>query len=305
MKQVSGIDFRAEGGTTMARTCVLAALAILFGATSGCVTSDTLIKLNPDGSGLVVQKTLMSTEMISQLTAMMQGFAQQMAGSQEPRQDPKMPELFSEKDARSRAAKMGEGVSFISSRKIRVEGMEGQEATYAFSDVTKLKLSEKPETPSMPGLQSRSSGSGAETTFRFSRLPNGHSVLTAVFGKRTPKKASSEETEASSPEASKSSKAPTAEQLEQAKKLFAGFRIGMAVEVQGNLVKTNSVYQEGSKVTLLEMDFSELLSNETLMQQAAVIKGQNLEEAKELLKGLKGFKINLDPEVMIEFSKMN
>ena len=77
----------------------------------------------------------------------------------------------------------------------------------------------------------------------------------------------------------------------------------MAVEVQGTLVNTNSVHREGEKVTLLEMDFSELLSNETLMQQAAAIKGQNLEEAKELLKGLRGFKINLDPEVMIEFSK--
>ena len=289
----------------MARTYALAALMILFGATSGCVTSDTLIKLNPDGSGVVVQKTLMSTEVISQLTAMMQGFAQQMSGSQEPRQDPKMPELFNEKDARSRAAKMGEGVSFVSSRKIKLEGMEGQEATYAFSDVTKLKLSEKPETPSMPGLQTKSSGSAAETTFRFSRLPNGHSVLTAVFGSRKSKKVSSEETEALSPRPGKSTQAPTAEQLEQAKKFFDRSRIGMAVEVQGNLVKTNSVYQEGSKVTLLEMDFSELLSNETLMQQAAVIKGQNLEEAKELLKGLKGFKINLDPEVMIEFSKMN
>ena len=71
-----------------------------------------------------------------------------------------MPELFNEKDARSRAAKMGEGVSFVSSRKIKLEGMEGQEATYAFRDMTKLKLSEKPETPSVPGLQTNSSGSG-------------------------------------------------------------------------------------------------------------------------------------------------
>jgi len=51
------------------------------------------------------------------------------------------------------------------------------------------------------------------------------------------------------------------------------------------------------------MDFSELLTNDTLLQQAAAIKGQNLEEAKELLQGLKGFKINLDPEVMIGFSR--
>ena len=117
---------------------------------------------------------------------------------------------------------------------------------------------------------------------------------------QSPPKKTSDEPEV---EPSKSAKAPTAEQLEQAKKFFAGFRIGMAVEVQGNLVRTNSVYQDGTKVTLLEMDFSELLSNDALLQQAAAIKGQNLEEAKELLKGLKGFKINLDPEVSIEFSE--
>jgi hypothetical protein len=49
----------------MARTWLVTALIILSGATSGCVTSDTLIKLNTDGSGVVVQKTLMSTEMIN------------------------------------------------------------------------------------------------------------------------------------------------------------------------------------------------------------------------------------------------
>ena len=33
-----------------------------------------------------------------------------------------MPELFSEKDARAKAAKMGEGVRFVSSRKITRKG---------------------------------------------------------------------------------------------------------------------------------------------------------------------------------------
>ena len=284
----------------MDRTWLAAALIVLSGATSGCVTSDTLIKLNTDGSGVVVQKTLMSTEMIAQLTTMMQGLAQQMVGKEAGQKDMKMLELFNEENARAKAAKMGEGVRFVSSRKITVEGMEGQEAIYAFRDITKLKLNEKPEAPSMPGLQSSPSGNAREeTTFRFSKLPNGHAQLVAVFSQSPPKKTSDEP----EGEPSKAAKAPTAEQLEQAKKFFAGFRIGMAVEVQGNLVRTNSVYQDGTKVTLLEMDFSELLSNDALLQQAAAIKGQNLEEAKELLKGLKGFKINLDPEVTIEFSK--
>jgi hypothetical protein len=282
----------------MARIRWVTALLILFGATSGCVTSDTLIKLNPDGSGVLVQRTLMSTEMIAQLTAMMQGISQQMVGNETGQKDMKMPELFSEKDAHAKAAKMGEGVSFVSSHKIAAEGLEGREATYAFRDITRLKLNEKPEAPSMPGLPAKSSGSsGTETTFRFSKLTNGHSQLVAVFSQGQPKKTSDELVV----EPSKPAKAPTAEQLEQAKKFFAGFRIGMAVEVQGKLIKTNSLYQEGNKVTLLEMDFSELLSNDALLQQAAAIKGQNLGEAKELLKGIKGFKINLAPEVSIEF----
>ena len=179
----------------MARNWWAAALMILSGATSGCVTSDTLIKLNTDGSGVVVQKTLMSTEMIAQLTTMMQGFAEQMVGKEAGQKDVKMPELFSEKDARAKAAKMGEGVRFVSSRKITVEGMEGQEATYAFRDLTKLRLNEKPEAPYMPGLQGSSSGSASkETTFRFSKLPNGHSQLVAVLSQSPTKKISGEST---------------------------------------------------------------------------------------------------------------
>jgi len=137
----------------MARTWLVTALIILSGATSGCVTSDTLIKLNTDGSGVVVQKTLMSTEMIAQLTIMMQGVAQQMVGKEAGQKDMKMPELFNEKDARAKAAKMGEGVRFVSSRKITVEGMEGQEATYAFRDITKLRLNENLKLLPCPGCR--------------------------------------------------------------------------------------------------------------------------------------------------------
>src|SRR5262249_39525132 len=138
----------------MRRSWVVVGLMILFGATSGCVTSDTLIKLKPDGSGVIVQKTLLSTEMTTQLSSLMQGFAKQIEGNEGGQKDVKMPELFSEKEARSRAGRMGEGVSFVSSHKIAEEGMEGQEVTYAFRDITKLRLSEKPEPPSILGLQS-------------------------------------------------------------------------------------------------------------------------------------------------------
>lgn len=286
----------------MARLCMVVVSLLLVGVTSGCVTSDTLIKLNRDGSGIVIQKTLMSSEMVSQLAYMMQEIGKQVTGNEPAERQAKEPEFFSEKDARARAAKMGVGVRFVSSRKIASAGMEGQEATYTFRDVTQLRLSQKPEAPSIDGPQPNSAATASEATFRFSKLPNGHSRLAAVLaspGSRS-QRTTPKDLEVTPSGALKS---PTAEQLEQAKKLFAGLRISMAVEVQGRIVKTNSVYQEGAKVTLLEMDFSELLSNDAMLQQVAAIKGQNLEEAKELLKGLRGFKINLDPEIQIEFSE--
>jgi Trk K+ transport system NAD-binding subunit len=75
--------------------------------------------------------------------------------------------------------------------------------------------------------------------------------------------------------------------------------IEIALDVAGAIVKTNSPYVEGSKVTLLEMDFSQLLANQTLLEQVA--EPDSIEEAKKMLQGVKGFKVNLDREVTVEF----
>jgi hypothetical protein len=194
---------------------------------------------------------------------------------------------------------MGQGVTYVSGRKITSESMEGIEATYAFRDITRLQLNEEPDPPSVPGVQQTPRVEGGQTTFRFSRLPNGHSLLTAAFAQSKPVGAQ-RPTIADSP--ATSAQQPTPEQLEQLKKLFAGLHIGMAIEVHGTVIKTNSAYQEGDKVTLVEMDFSELLSNDAMLAQMAAMKGQSLNDAKELLKGLRGFKVNLEPEVKIEFT---
>jgi len=263
---------------------------------TGCVSSDTLIKLNPDGSGTVIQKTLMNVEMLAQMNAMMQGIAKQ-TGAFESGKDSTVPELFSESQIRRMAAKMGEGVTFVSSRKIKAEQVEGFEATYAFKDITKLRISQKlgPPGPNEPGTAP--DDDGEKTMFRFAKLPNGHSLLTTIFpqGKADLGKAPS-----SPPQESGGQPAPA--EIERMKRLVKGLRIGMAVEIQGSLVQTNSPYVEGAKVTLLEMDFSELLSNEAKLKEMAALKSYSLEDAKKILKDLKGFKINLEPELRIEFA---
>ena len=271
-------------------------LALLL-ALSGCISSDTLIKVSPDGSGKIIQTTLISSVMLEQMKAMMSGMAEQLGGKEAGKDPAKLPDMFSESEARAKSVKLGEGVTFVSSRKLKTDRSEGIEAIYSFKDITKLKISEKPSAPGSQGKGMAPGDAGEDTTFRFERLPNGHALLTAVFPQKNlrEKVTSPQVKELTKKEVSK-------EQLEQAKMIFNGLRFGIKVDVQGDLIQTNSPYAEGSKVTLLEMDFAELLNNEDKLKEMSGLKDQSLDDAKHLLKDLKGFKINLDPEVKIEFA---
>ena len=84
------------------------------------------------------------------------------------------------------------------------------------------------------------------------------------------------------------------------KKMLDGLKIAVDVEVAGPIVKTNSPYVQGNRVTLLEMDFTQVLADQ--QQLAQLSQPTSLEEAKQALKNIKGFKVNLDHELTIEFA---
>ncbi len=268
-------------------------LVLLFGMT-GCISSTTVVKVKPDGSGTIVRTTTMNSQMVAQMKQMVAEMAKSMGSTQSSESG----DFFSEKEAIANAAKMGEGVKYVSSEKIKTSEAEGIRATYAFTDVTKLRIDEKPNTPGPPGaaMATLQSDSG-QTAFRFTKLGSGNSLLTVVIPqKKEAKEASTAKLNA--PEQSSADVPP--EQLAQMKEIFKGMKISMAVEVDGRLVKTNGAYVNGPRVTLLEMDFGQLLSDEGKLRAMSKIK--SMEEAREALKDLRGFKIELGPEVTIEFA---
>src|SRR5262245_56284980 len=103
---------------------------------SGCLTSVTTIKVKPDGSGTIEQSIAMKAEAAAQLTAMAATFGDtaEKGKAAEPL------ELFSDKDMREAATKFGEGVTFVSSQPIKTNDMVGRVATYAFADITKVRV---------------------------------------------------------------------------------------------------------------------------------------------------------------------
>ena len=89
-------------------------------------------------------------------------------------------------------------------------------------------------------------------------------------------------------------------QIGMIKTMLAGAKVLLMAEPAGALVKTSSPFVEGGRVTLLEVDLDEVLKDETLLPrlQAAATP----EEAKAIVKGAAGLKINLDRAITIEFT---
>jgi len=270
----------------MPKALPLSVLALVCAMSSGCITAVTTIHLKPDGSGTIEQSMAMKAAMADQLAAMAAGFSDSQ-GKEGAK--PEVPELFSEKEMKEAATKYGEGVTFVSSKPIKTQDLVGRVATYAFTDISKVRINQKPPSPNEEG--GAPPQSAEDVSFKFSKKPGGTSLVTVLFPEPDFKKKDAGDKD-------KRDK-PDPAQLEMAKKLFDGLRIEIGLDVAGSIVKTNSPYVQGSRVTLLEMDFSQLLSNEKLLSEIA--EPNSIEEAKQMLAGVKGFKVNLDREVNVEF----
>jgi hypothetical protein len=255
-------------------------------AVSGCITSETVLKVKSDGSGTIEQSLSMRRDVAEQMAQMMAGMRQAAPGKEEG-----TPELFGEAEMRGAASKFGPGVSFVSSQAISAPDRVGRQAIYAFKDITQLRID---QSPPMPGGKDQAAPGAAKPEaieFKLAKLPGGHSLVTVLFPEPKFDKDTTRETRSK----------PDPRQLAQMKQLLDGLKIDMELEPQGTLVKTNSPYVAGNRVTLVSLDFAEVLKNDAALEQLG--QPRSIEEAKAILKDVKGVKVNLDREVTVEFAE--
>lgn len=273
------------------RTVQVVLCAVAVAALSGCIQSSTLIKMKPDGSGTIEQTMTMNADAIAQFSALAA-----MSDDKNKSHSGSIDDLFSDKDARAAAAKMGQGVTFVSSQKIDTPDHKGLKAVYAFTDIRKISVEEM----ASPSSVSDAGGAGPSPkdppmTFRFDQLPGGHALLTVLqSGLAKPGNGAP----ASKPDASVDPK--MAEQgFAMMKAFMKGLKIEIAVQVP-HIIKTSSQYVDGGTVTLLSMDFDKVLADPVMADR--LNKASTLSDTKALLKDFPGVKVNLDPQVTIEFA---
>jgi hypothetical protein len=259
-------------------------------ACGACLQSTVLIKVNGDGSGTIEQGLLMTGTALAQLRS----FAALGNGA-------KPVDPFSEAQMRANAASIGPTVTYLSSTPIKTEEGEGRNIIYAFTDINQLRINQQPPTPG--GLTTRTPDDAARrqaVLFALERQPNGNALLRITMP--TPQATMMPMMPATPvPDADGKAKSKlTPEQLAMAKQMFAGMRIAIAVEPEGRLVSATSPFIDGQRVTLVDVDFDQILKEDGALARLQSVR--SVEEANTVLKDIPGLKICLEREITIEFT---
>jgi len=257
----------------------------------GGLNVETTLRVKTDGSGILESTVLMN----SQVREMMN-----QSGLGTGDKDRSLDLLDKEKLKRD-AVKMGHGVRLVSAERISSKDGSGYRALYAFKDINTLKIRQNQDEPPLPNSGSKKGSPEGKITFSFKkgnpslltiRLPKPQEKL-HPHGKEKP----AEERAAQPEEKQEVAK----DSMEMAKSLFQGMRMVFAVELQGAVVATNATHREGSRITLMEMDFDQLTANAEQFQNLAKAQPQNPGEIADLLRTIPGVKAELQETVTVEF----
>jgi hypothetical protein len=279
-----------------------AGIAVVILALTGCFQVETVIKVNRDGSGTVEESMLMSKKAIAQLTGLMQDFAGQ--DGKKPKEKPPVFDLYDPPQLKARAARMGEGVSYLSGRRVEEKEFQGYRATYAFKDINRLVMHQNPGKDLAGGAATIDDGSKPDKVpviFRFSKGTPSTLTISHQREKASGKPRQTEIYEEPVNEKIPKADAGTGEDVEKFLEIMQGMKFSLAIEVQGNVVQTNATHREGSRITVMDLDFGKLLGKPEQLAGMKALQMQSLDDAKQVLKAIPGMKIDLNDELTVSF----
>ena len=251
--------------------------------TAGCLQGQRVIKVNASGSGTIVDTVALGEQARGMIEAM----------AEMDKSTPAEKKAKTEAKLKERAAAMGPGVSLVSYEASVKSGPE--KITYGFTDITKIRIDSSPD----PSENDSKAEAKQPLTFRLEKK-GGSTVLTVAGA--GPKAGGKKDAATAEPkEAAEAAAKMQAGAMAMMKTMLKGLRMTTLVEVNGKLVKTSSPYVQGSTVTLLDVDFDQLVADEASFKKLNELGDpQSLDPA--MLKGLKGIKVQTTPETTIEFN---
>jgi hypothetical protein len=261
------------------------ALLIASAGLAGCLTSDVLVTVRPDGSGTIEHTAKMRPAAMADLEKLL---APEVAGR------PAVPAIpASEREKLLWAARWGQGVRLRSVRPLNTADTLGWKALYDFDHVEQIGVDLLPGMPGIPGFYHiAAADTTASTRLRMTLEPvaGGLERLTVRF----PRFAMDP---AAEPLSASASGSPA--EMAGLRGVLRGSRTTVAIQTEAPLLRTNSPHHELNRVTLFDVDVeTALFSKQIDMLVSGPASFDDLLWAIEVLPGVT---LAHDHDVTLEF----
>lgn len=249
----------------------------------GCLQNETVIHLNKDGSGTLVEETTFGPQVLDMIAQMAA-----LGGGGDPLAD-----LVSEEKAKARAATLGDGVTLEKVEAVDAGGKKGGRVTYRFADINTLKISPdsavKNAMPEMPMAPPGGVEKAAPITFSY------------ADGKLTMKMPEPEKVEVPAGEAPAEGEEESMGEQEVMimKQMMGDMKISFAIVIEPGIAETNASHVEGNRITLMEMEMGKLMEDAESLKKLTRLNKQDPDAALREMKEVKGVKMENQREVTV------
>ncbi len=245
-------------------------------ALPACLQNETTLTLEKDGSGTIVEETMLGAQMMEMMTQ----FAQ--PGMPDP-----IEEMFSKQKAKDKAAELGEGVEFVKIEMLDKDGRRGARMHYKFADINTLSLNPgdavgdmNQQAPGAPKPEKK-----AEDNVRF-EYAGGKLKITTPATDYKDMDMSDENAE-------------NPQMEEMMTTMLADMRIRMKLVIAPGIEATTASHVEGDTITLFDVKVGEMISQKDQLKKIAETAKTDKEAAKTEFGKLDGVKVETKESVEV------
>lgn len=258
---------------------------VLTLAMSSCLEINETVRLNRDGTGSIVEETILG----AQASAMLQMAALQGGEN--------AADLFGEDAAKKRAEKLGKGVTVGKMEKINQDGRTGSRVVYHFTDINQVTLNMSDGASFLTAMSPEVAGAAEENAdavkpITFEYKDGQLTILNPQANKEDLK--ALRDIPAKGPADSEESEAladPQSAQMQaMAMQMMKDMKISAQIVIEPGIAKTDATYHDQKTITLMEMDMGKLMANPDMMKQMQQLDLSDPAAMEEKLKGLAGIK---------------
>jgi hypothetical protein len=203
--------------------------------------------------------------------------------------------FFKDDEIIADAKDYGNEVKYVSHSIVDDDQWEGFQAVYSFDDITKVRI--QPDPDSKVGMGDEEAETTEQKEYYFFKFKKGDIAELTID--RPPMELNSESEE--NKDTMETSEQNDEEMGEEFLKMMEGMKINIALQVEGQIASTNASYVDGSKITLMQMDFGEMMKNKESFKEFKNREPKNIEEMKEFLEKFPGMKIEVEKPISVKF----